>query len=147
MNAVLAIVADGEQAIIVINREAVQINYFLLYFIDSDKTLSRQSRLTPCKEAPGVGYVPPSNHGAGGGNGSVIVWMFVCLCLASQNLFEWEFVVPARTDLGVKLLRPRHHFFSIFQCMLFYALQTSQPTVAPPNQTVECSLKQHRHDR
>jgi hypothetical protein len=39
MNAVLAIVADGEQAIIVINREAVQINYFLLYFIDSDKTL------------------------------------------------------------------------------------------------------------
>ena len=39
MNAVLAIVADSEQAIIVINREAVQINYFLLYFIDSDKTL------------------------------------------------------------------------------------------------------------
>ena len=39
MNAVLAIVADGEQAIIVINREAVQINYFLLCFIDSDKTL------------------------------------------------------------------------------------------------------------
>ncbi len=30
MNAVLAIIDDGEQAIIVINREAVQINYFLL---------------------------------------------------------------------------------------------------------------------
>ena len=33
-----------------------------------------------------------------------MVGMFVCLCLASQNPFEWEFSVPARTDLGVKLL-------------------------------------------
>ena len=39
MNAILAIIADGEQAIIVINIEAIQINYFLLFFIDSDKTL------------------------------------------------------------------------------------------------------------
>jgi hypothetical protein len=30
MNAVLAIIADGGQAIIVINREAVEINYFLV---------------------------------------------------------------------------------------------------------------------
>ena len=28
----------------------------------------------------------------------------MCLCLASQNPFEWEFFVPARTDLDVKLL-------------------------------------------
>ena len=28
----------------------------------------------------------------------------MCLCLASQNLSEGEFFVPARTDLGVKLL-------------------------------------------
>jgi hypothetical protein len=53
MNAVLAIIADGEQAIIVINREAVQINYFLLFFIDSDKTLQRWPLPTPCKDAPG----------------------------------------------------------------------------------------------
>ena len=33
MNAVLAIVADGGRGIVVIYREAVQINYFLLYFI------------------------------------------------------------------------------------------------------------------
>jgi hypothetical protein len=39
MDAVLAITADGGQAIIVINREGVAINYFLLYFIDSYKTL------------------------------------------------------------------------------------------------------------
>jgi hypothetical protein len=30
MNAVLAIIADGRRAIIVINREAVEINYFLV---------------------------------------------------------------------------------------------------------------------
>ena len=53
-----------------------------------------------------MGYVPPSNHGAGGGNSSIMVGMVVCLCLASQNPFEWEFFVPARTDLGVKLLMP-----------------------------------------
>jgi hypothetical protein len=39
MNAVLDIIADGKRSIIVINREAVEINYFLLYFIDSDETL------------------------------------------------------------------------------------------------------------
>jgi hypothetical protein len=46
------------------------------------------------------------NHAAGGGNGSIMVGMFVflCLCLASQKPSEREFFVPARTDLGVKLL-------------------------------------------
>jgi hypothetical protein len=34
-----------------------------------------------------------------------MVGMFVCLCLASQNSFEREFLVPTRTVLGVKLLR------------------------------------------
>ena len=44
------------------------------------------------------------NHTAGGGNGSIMVGMFVCLCLASQKSSKREFFVPARTDLGVKLL-------------------------------------------
>jgi len=39
MNAVLAIIADGGRAIVVIYREAVEINYVLLYYIDSTKTL------------------------------------------------------------------------------------------------------------
>ena len=39
MDAILATIADGGGAIIVIDREAVGINYFLLYFIDSAKTL------------------------------------------------------------------------------------------------------------
>ena len=54
INAVLAIIADGGRAIVVIYREGVEINYFLLYFIDSTKTLRRRRRL------PGVGYARPS---------------------------------------------------------------------------------------
>jgi len=53
------------------------------------------------------------NHGAGGENGSIMVGMFVCFCLASKNPFEREFVVPARTDLGVKL---QSSFFYLYQC-------------------------------
>ncbi len=48
MNAVLAIIADGGRAIVVICTEGEEINYFLLYFIDSDKTLQRRPRPTPC---------------------------------------------------------------------------------------------------
>jgi hypothetical protein len=44
------------------------------------------------------------NHGARGENGSIMVVVFVCLCLASKKPSEREFFVPARTDLGVKLL-------------------------------------------
>ena len=39
INAVLAIIADSGQAIVVIYTEGEEINYFLLYFIDSDETL------------------------------------------------------------------------------------------------------------
>jgi hypothetical protein len=39
MNAILAIIADCGRAIVVIYREGVKINYFLLYFNDSSKTL------------------------------------------------------------------------------------------------------------
>jgi hypothetical protein len=51
INAVLAIIADGGRAIvvIVIYTEGEEINYFLLYFI------RRRPRPTPCKEAPGGG--------------------------------------------------------------------------------------------
>jgi hypothetical protein len=43
------------------------------------------------------------NHAAGGGNGSIMVEMYVSLCLASKKPSEWEFFVPAGSDLGVKL--------------------------------------------
>ncbi len=51
------------------------------------------------------GTLVHQNHGSGGGNGSIMVGMFVCLCLVSKKPSEREFFVPARTDLGVKLLR------------------------------------------
>jgi hypothetical protein len=44
------------------------------------------------------------NHAAGGANGSIMVGMFVCLCLTSKKPSERVFFVPAGTDLGVKLL-------------------------------------------
>ena len=40
-----------------------------------------------------------------------MVGMFVCLCLASQNPFEWEIFVPPRSDLGVKLLSCLKYLF------------------------------------
>ena len=47
MNDILAIIADGGQAIIVIDREGVEINNFLLQFIDSVKTHQRRPLPTP----------------------------------------------------------------------------------------------------
>jgi hypothetical protein len=44
------------------------------------------------------------NHATGGGNGCIMVGMFVCLCLASKKPSKREFFVPARTDLGVNSL-------------------------------------------
>ena len=46
------------------------------------------------------------NHAAGGANGSNMVGMSVCLCLANKKPSEREFFVPGGMDLGVKLLRP-----------------------------------------
>jgi hypothetical protein len=43
-------------------------------------------------------------HAAGGENVFIMVGMFVCLCIASQKPSERVFFVPARMDLGVKLL-------------------------------------------
>ena len=40
LNVVLAIIADGGRAIVVIYTEGEEIYYSLLYFIDSDKTLT-----------------------------------------------------------------------------------------------------------
>jgi hypothetical protein len=52
----------------------------------------------------GWGMLDQQNHAAGGGNGSIMVGMFVCLCLASQKPSERDLFVPARMDLDVKLL-------------------------------------------
>jgi hypothetical protein len=74
----LAIIADGGRVIVVIYTEGEEINHFLLYFIDSYKTLQWRPRPTPCKEAPG-GVVCSSikTMALEGGNGSIMVGMFV----------------------------------------------------------------------
>ena len=54
----------------------------------------------------GWGTLVHQNHGAGGGNGSIMVGMFVCLCLASKKPSEREFSPPPEQDLAVKLLMP-----------------------------------------
>jgi hypothetical protein len=43
------------------------------------------------------------NHATGEENGSIMVRMFVLLCLASKKSSEREFFVPAGTLIGVKL--------------------------------------------
>jgi hypothetical protein len=60
MDAILAIIADDGQAIIVHDREAVEINYFLLYFIDSAKTLDGGLIQPLAKRLPGARYFCPS---------------------------------------------------------------------------------------
>jgi hypothetical protein len=44
------------------------------------------------------------NHGARGEYGSIMVVVFVCLCLASKKPSKRGFFVPAGTDFGVQLL-------------------------------------------
>jgi len=60
MNAILVIIADSGRAIVVIYTEGEEINCFLLYFIDSDKTFDSSLIQPLVKRFPGVGYVPPS---------------------------------------------------------------------------------------
>ena len=57
-----------------------------------------------CLGSRGWGTLVHQNHATGEENGSIMVGMFVSLCLASQKPSEREFFVPAGTDLGVKLL-------------------------------------------
>ena len=52
----------------------------------------------------GWGTLVHQNHAAGEENSSIMVGMFVSLCLASKKSSEREFFVPAGTHLGVKLL-------------------------------------------
>ena len=58
----------------------------------------------------GWGLLNHQNHAAGEKNSSIMVGMFVFLCLASQKPSEREFFVSAKTDLGVKLLMPNAHY-------------------------------------
>ena len=60
MNAVLASIADGGRAIIVTNREAVKINYYLLSLLILIKPFDDVLVQPLAKRLPGVWYVHPS---------------------------------------------------------------------------------------
>jgi hypothetical protein len=81
MDAILAIIADGGPTIIVIDREAVEINYFLLYYIDSAKTLQRRPRPTPCEEAPGGAVFLSFKTTLLEGEAAPSWWRYLCACV------------------------------------------------------------------
>ena len=67
--------------------------FFIFFSLSCGKILQ-------CSPYPGWGMFLHQNHGAGGGNDSVMVRMCVCLCLASNRPSEREFFVltePERT--------------------------------------------------
>ena len=74
MNAVLAIIADGGRAIVVIYTEGEGIYYFLLYFIDFDKT-------TPCEKALGGGACSSIKTVALEGEMAPSWWGCLCACV------------------------------------------------------------------
>jgi hypothetical protein len=77
-------------------------NFFLLYFINSDKTLRQRPRPTPCKEAPGGGVCSSIKTMALEGETALSWWGCLCACvkLATKS-FRAGVFVPAKTDLGV----------------------------------------------
>jgi len=88
---------EGKQLYI----ERVEIIFFLLYFIDSVKNPWTVASSNPFQRgSQGCGIFVHQNHAAGEENSSIVVGMFVCLCIASQNPFDQEFFIPTRTDFG-----------------------------------------------
>jgi hypothetical protein len=106
MNAVLAIITGGGWAIVVIYRETVEINYFIIYFIILYQTLCWWSHPTLSKEAPGgvvhsfMETMPLDGKTAHRG-GDVCV---MCVTLA-KSLLSGSILFP-RMHSGVKLLTP-----------------------------------------
>ena len=56
----------------------------------------------------GWGILVHQNHAPGEENGSIMVGMFVPLCLDSNKSSDREFFVPTGMHLGVKLLSDKH---------------------------------------
>ena len=81
INAVLAIIADGGRAIVVIYTEGEEIKYFLLYVIDSDKTLRRPPRPALCEEAPSGGVCNSIKTIALEGETAPSWWGCLCACV------------------------------------------------------------------
>jgi hypothetical protein len=89
----LAIIADGEQAIVVIYREGVEINKFLVLLYNFILNPATTASSNPFRVGSrGWGTLIHQNHADGEKNGSIMVGMFVYLCLASKKSSEREFL-------------------------------------------------------
>jgi hypothetical protein len=106
MNAVLAIIADGGRAIVLIYREAGRnklISYSLYNFMLNPSMVATSNPLQ--RGSRGWGMFLHQNHAARWENGSSW-WGCLCdVCFASIKSSEREFYVPVGTHLGVKLLK------------------------------------------
>jgi hypothetical protein len=106
-----SIIANGGQAIVVIYREGVELNYFLLYFIDSAKTLRLRPRPTPCKKAPRGAVFFSIKTMPLEGETAPSWWGCLCACVQlATRLPIGSFFILARMDLGVTLLSPSGGF-------------------------------------
>jgi hypothetical protein len=76
----------------------VEINYFsfilLILLKPFDGGLAQPLAKRLLGHSWGCGMFLHQSHGTRGGNDSIMVGMFVCLCLARQNPFEREFLFP-----------------------------------------------------
>jgi hypothetical protein len=106
MNAVLAIIADGGRAIVLIYREAGRnklISYSLNNFMLNPSMVATSNPLQ--RGSRGWGMFLHQNHAARWENGSSW-WGCLCdVCFASIKSSEREFYVPVGMHLGVKLLK------------------------------------------
>jgi hypothetical protein len=121
MNAVLDIIADGRRAIVVIDREAVEINIFSFSLLILIKPFDGDLGQPLPERLPGVGYARPTKPCRWRGKRLHHGGEFVCLCFASQKPSKREFFVPAGVDLGVKLLTsyfPKEYFSYINVCRI-----------------------------
>jgi hypothetical protein len=107
MDAVLATIVHGGQAIIVIDIEVEVVEINKITHLIYNLMLNPLKATSPnpfCKGSQGWGGFRRKNHATGEANGSIMVGMFMCLCFASQKPSEREFFVLTQMDLAVKLL-------------------------------------------
>ena len=84
MNAILAIISDGGQGIVDIDREVGRNKLITCLIQDIILNPLMAASANPfCRGSRGWGMLARQNHAAGGANGSIMVGMYVSVCFAS----------------------------------------------------------------